>query len=88
MATIFMVLWLYWSLKSLGPGGFLGHIFMVKGHGAGLVGLLLVLIFVFVGLIEVFSITFRPVALTFRLYGNVFAGENILESVMHSRKMC
>ena len=83
MATIFMVLWLYWSLKSLGPGGFLGHIFMVKGHGAGLVGLLLVLIFVFVGAIEVFSIAFRPVALTFRLYGNVFAGENILESVMH-----
>ena len=24
----------------------------------------------------------RPVALTFRLYGNVFAGENILETVM------
>ena len=26
----------------------------------------------------------RPVALTFRLYGNVFAGENILESMMHA----
>jgi len=82
MAGMFMVLWLYWSLKALGPGGFLGHIFNVKGHGAGFFGLFLVLVFIFVGLIEIVSIGVRPVALTFRLYGNVFAGENILEAVM------
>tara|TARA_A100001037_G_scaffold285164_1_gene292229 strand:- start:1031 stop:1978 length:948 start_codon:yes stop_codon:yes gene_type:complete len=82
MAALFMVLWLYWSLKALGPGGFLGHIFNVKGHGPGFFGLFLVAVFIFVGLIEVVSIGVRPVALTFRLYGNVFAGENILETVM------
>ena len=41
-------------------------------------------IFCAVGLWEVVSILMRPVALTFRLYGNVFAGENILESMMHA----
>jgi F-type H+-transporting ATPase subunit a len=39
-------------------------------------------IFVFVGVIEVISIAFRPVSLSFRLFGNIFAGENILESMM------
>lgn len=82
MAAIFMILWLYWCLKALGPGGFAGHIFNVKGHGAGFFGIFLVLVFIFVGLIEVVSIGVRPVALTFRLYGNVFAGENILETVL------
>lgn len=35
-------------------------------------------IFFFVGLIEVVSIAFRPVSLGFRLFGNVFGGENLL----------
>ena len=82
MAALFMVLWLYWSLSTIGAAGFLGHIFNVKGHGGGFFGIFLVIVFIFVGLIEVVSIGVRPVALTFRLYGNVFAGENILETVM------
>jgi F-type H+-transporting ATPase subunit a len=40
-------------------------------------------IFLFVGLIEVLSIAIRPVALMFRLYGNVFAGESMLETMAH-----
>lgn len=83
MAALFMVLWLFWSIKAIGAGGFLGHIFNVKGHGAGFFGIFLVIVFIFVGLIEVVSIAVRPVALTFRLYGNIFAGENILETVIH-----
>jgi len=83
MAAMFMVLWLFWSLRALGAGGFLGHIFNVKGHGVGFFGFFLVVVFIFVGLIEVVSIGVRPVALTFRLYGNIFAGENILETVMN-----
>lgn len=35
-------------------------------------------IFFFVGLIEVVSIIFRPVSLSFRLFGNIFGGENLL----------
>jgi F-type H+-transporting ATPase subunit a len=29
----------------------------------------------------VFSIMFRPISLSFRLYGNIFAGENMLEAM-------
>ena len=82
LAAMFMVLWVYWSVTEQGVGGFLGHIFAVKGHGGGFLGTFLVLVFIFVGMIEVVSIGVRPVALTFRLYGNVYAGENILETVM------
>ena len=39
-------------------------------------------VFFFVGIIEVISIGVRPVALMFRLYGNVFAGETMLETLM------
>lgn len=38
-------------------------------------------IFFFVGLIEIISICVRPVALAARLFGNIFAGEAILEKM-------
>lgn len=38
-------------------------------------------IFIGVGLIEVVSILFRPVSLSFRLFGNVFGGENLLTNM-------
>ena len=82
MALFFFALWIFWSLKSIGPGGVFSHIFNLKGHGFGIMGIFMLLIYMFVGVIEVVSIGVRPVALMFRLYGNVFAGENILETVM------
>ena len=42
---------------------------------------MIVILFV-VGIIEVFSILLRPVALSFRLFGNIYAGENMLETMM------
>jgi F-type H+-transporting ATPase subunit a len=36
------------------------------------------LIFILVGVIEIISIVFRNVSLPFRLFGNVFGGENLL----------
>jgi F-type H+-transporting ATPase subunit a len=42
---------------------------------------LLAVVFFAAGLLEVISILFRPISLSFRLYGNVFAGENMLETV-------
>ena len=83
MALLFFFLWTKWSIGEIGAGGMLGHIFAVKRHGGGFLGIFLVLVFVFVGAIEIISICVRPVALMFRLYGNIFAGENILETVMH-----
>ena len=40
----------------------------------------MIFVFLMVGVLEVVSILFRPISLSFRLYGNVFAGENMLES--------
>ena len=38
-------------------------------------------IFFLVGLLDVISIMFRPISLSFRLYGNIFGGENLLHSM-------
>src|SRR5215510_12343502 len=43
--------------------------------------LAMALVFFASGLLEVISILFRPVSLSFRLYGNIFAGENMLETM-------
>ncbi len=41
----------------------------------------MIVIFFAVGFLEVLSIAFRPISLSFRLYGNIFAGENLLEAL-------
>jgi F-type H+-transporting ATPase subunit a len=41
----------------------------------------MIVVFFMVGLLEVVSILFRPVSLSFRLFGNTYAGENMLESM-------
>jgi F-type H+-transporting ATPase subunit a len=45
----------------------------------------MIVVFFAAGWLEVISILFRPVSLSFRLYGNIFAGENMLETM--SRKI-
>src|SRR5262249_18164705 len=52
-----------------------------KGESAGLMRGVLVVVFFASGCLEVISILFRPISLSFRLYGNIFAGENMLESM-------
>ena len=42
---------------------------------------MMIVVFFAAGLLEIVSILFRPVSLSFRLYGNVFAGENMLEAM-------
>lgn len=81
MAIIFFALWIVWALQVNGPKGFFLHIFGPKGDMTGLLKLLMIAIFFAAGLIEVVTILFRPVTLSFRLYGNIFAGENMLESM-------
>lgn len=78
IAMTFFVLWFVWAIQENGVVGFFKHIFMpTKAH------ILIMPIFFAVGLIEVISIFMRPVALTFRLFGNVFAGENLLETMLN-----
>lgn len=81
MALVFFACWVIWALRENGPIGFLAHLFAPKGETTGLLKLLMVVVFFVVGWLEVFSILFRPVSLSFRLYGNIFAGENMLESM-------
>ncbi len=81
MAMIFFALWLYWALRTNGPKGFLLHLFGPKGETSGLLRIVMIVIFALVGVVEVVTILFRPVTLSFRLFGNVFAGENMLEAM-------
>jgi F-type H+-transporting ATPase subunit a len=81
MAMIFFACWTIWAIQANGPGGFILHLFGPKGDTTGLLKVLMVVVFIMVGVLEVVSILFRPVSLSFRLYGNIFAGENMLESM-------
>ena len=81
MALVFFACWIVWGLREQGPVGFAKELFAPKGESTGLLRVLLVVVFFAAGLLEVVSILFRPVSLSFRLYGNVFAGENMLETV-------
>ena len=82
MALVFFACWIYWAVTEIGPIGFLLHLFAPKGDTTGVLKLLMVVVFFAVGVLEIISILFRPVSLSFRLYGNIFAGENMLESMM------
>jgi F-type H+-transporting ATPase subunit a len=81
MALVFFLCWIIWAIREVGPLGFLSHLFAPKGDTTGALKVLMVVVFFAVGLLEVFSILFRPVSLSFRLYGNIFAGENMLEAM-------
>jgi F-type H+-transporting ATPase subunit a len=79
MAAVFFVLWVIWAIQANGVGGFLFHLFGPKGETSGFLKLIMVVIFFLVGWLEVVSILFRPVSLSFRLFGNIYAGESTLE---------
>jgi F-type H+-transporting ATPase subunit a len=79
MAAIFFVLWLIWAIQANGVGGFLLHLFGPKGETSGILKVVMVVIFFLVGWLEIISILFRPISLSFRLFGNIYAGESTLE---------
>jgi len=81
MALVFFVCWTVWAVQAHGPMGFLLHLFAPKGDTTGALKVLMIVVFFAVGVLEIVSILFRPVSLSFRLYGNIFAGENMLEAM-------
>ena len=81
MACTFFVCWMVWAVQSNGVGGVIMHLFAPKGDTKGVLKILMILIFFIVGWLEIVSILFRPVSLSFRLFGNVYAGEIMLESM-------
>jgi F-type H+-transporting ATPase subunit a len=81
MALIFFACWLIWALQEDGPVGFLKELFAPKGETDGLMKVVMVIVSFASGCLEIVSILFRPISLSFRLYGNVFAGENMLDAM-------
>jgi F-type H+-transporting ATPase subunit a len=85
MAGIFLVMSLFWAVRYNGVFGLVKHIFGVKMDTNKWAYPLFFLLFIFIGAMELLSVTFaRPVALAMRLYGNVFAGESILDMTFHN----
>jgi len=82
-AAIFFVMWFYWCIRGIGAGGVLRDIFASKVKFPNFfLNSLFVLIFFLVGIMEAITILFiRPIAFTFRLYGNIFGGESFLDTI-------
>jgi F-type H+-transporting ATPase subunit a len=82
-SAIFFFMFFYWCIRQAGFGGSLYHLFGTKvKFGNPLANWLFIVIFFIVGWIELFTILIvRPIAFTFRLYGNIFGGEYLLDSV-------
>ena len=88
MAGIFLVMSLYWAVRYNGVWGLVKHIFGVKMETTKWTYPLFFLLFLFIGSMELLSVVFaRPVALAMRLYGNVFAGESILDMIFHGKSL-
>jgi len=81
MALVFFACWIVWALQEVGLKGFFKELFGPKGETTGMLKVLMIVVFFASGCLEVISILFRPVSLSFRLYGNMFAGETMLETM-------
>jgi F-type H+-transporting ATPase subunit a len=82
-AAIFFVMWFYWCFRALGAKGVAYDIFGSKVKFKSVfLNIPFGILFFIVGLIEVLTIVFiRPIAFTFRLYGNIFGGESFLDTI-------
>lgn len=84
LAMIAFIAWFYFVLRYAGGRALVFDLFGNKADKKELplaMFMVLGVIFILVGCIEVISIIFRPVSLSFRLYGNVFGGENLLSNM-------
>lgn len=81
LAIVSFVAWLYYIIRYAGPKVILYDLFGNKADKKDVPGIIyyfLFVIFLAVGVIEIISIFLRLVSLSFRLFGNVFGGENLL----------
>ncbi|HEY1791990.1 MAG TPA: F0F1 ATP synthase subunit A [Opitutaceae bacterium] len=84
LSMISFVAWLYFILRYAGPAFIIRDLFGNKADKKDTplyIYYPLYLIFFAAGIIEIVSIMFRPVSLSFRLYGNMFGGENLMHSM-------
>lgn len=75
------LVWFFLTIKEVGVWGFIVHTFGPKGGLKGFMGMAVAAVFLFVGVIEIVSIIIRPVTLSIRLFGNIYAGENVLHTM-------
>ncbi|MCR5183531.1 MAG: F0F1 ATP synthase subunit A [Opitutales bacterium] len=83
LALISFGAWFAIVIRFAGFGGLLKDLFGNKADRKEIPALMyyfLSIIFIGVGCIDLISIAFRPVSLSFRLFGNVFGGEVLLHS--------
>jgi F-type H+-transporting ATPase subunit a len=86
MAGIFLIMSLYWAIRYNGFLGLVKHIFGVKVETSKWLLPLFLVMFLFIGVMDLVSILFaRPVALAMRLYGNIFAGSTISDMTLHMK---
>ena len=84
LAIVSFVAWFYFIMKYAGPKVVMYDLFGNKAEKSDVPAALyfvLFLIFLAVGVIEIVSILLRLVSLSFRLFGNMFGGENLLTSI-------
>ncbi len=84
LALVSMFFWFYYIFAYAGPKVIWHDLFGVKAEKKDVGAIIyycLVPLFLAVGIIEILSIIFRPVSLTFRLFGNIFGGESLLHSM-------
>ncbi len=89
IAVVAFLGWLYFILRYAGPIFILKDIFGNKADKKETPAIIyypLFIIFFAAGLIEVISICFRPVSLSFRLFGNIFGGENLMHAMSGIQK--
>ena len=86
LAIVSFVAWFYFILRYAGPKAIMYDLFGNKAEKNDvpvIMFYILMVIFFLVGFIEIISILLRLVSLSFRLYGNMFGGENLLTSIIN-----
>jgi F-type H+-transporting ATPase subunit a len=89
LAVVAFAGWFYFIMRYAGPAFVLKDIFGNKADKKETPAIIyypLFVIFFGAGLIEVISICFRPVSLSFRLFGNIFGGENLMHAMSGIQK--
>jgi F-type H+-transporting ATPase subunit a len=81
LAISAFLVWLYLTIREIGVWGFVVHTFGSKGGLKGFMGVVVAAVFLFVGVIELVSIAIRPLTLSVRLFGNVYAGESVIHAM-------
>ncbi|MBW8780763.1 MAG: F0F1 ATP synthase subunit A [Verrucomicrobia bacterium] len=84
LAICAITCWFYFIMRYAGPRAVLKDIFGNKAQKSEMPAAVyypLFLVFFVIGIIELVSIVFRPISLSFRLFGNVFGGENLLHAM-------